>query len=265
MKKGDIIFLSASVPYREEWTADARPSEIEEAIISIARAVFARGGRLLFGGHPSVSPLVSAVAGEYFPADPARRIRPVVTFQSHYFMGRLPDETTEMFRMGWSAIEWTPVETGRDDKHTQKLSLKLMREGMLSPLDAAARDGRQQVPRAMIAVGGMEGIGDEALLFLGRRDLWESPSPRIFSFRSGGGAAARLLQPRMEGLWPRPEDRPSLDEFAKLPKARVNGDIVDIEAEWLERFSVPSDTPFLPYAAMAQWLLDERLEWPHPH
>ena len=39
----DIIFLSASVPHRPEWVADSKPAEIEEAIISLARAVFARG------------------------------------------------------------------------------------------------------------------------------------------------------------------------------------------------------------------------------
>src|SRR5262249_59078396 len=59
MNEGDVIFLSASVPIREGWAEDAQPAEIEEAIVSIARAVFARNGRLLFGGHPSVSPLVA--------------------------------------------------------------------------------------------------------------------------------------------------------------------------------------------------------------
>ena len=52
MRPGDIIFLSASVPVREGWTEDSRPNEIEDAIISIARAVFARKGRLLFTRSP---------------------------------------------------------------------------------------------------------------------------------------------------------------------------------------------------------------------
>jgi hypothetical protein len=265
VKAGDIIFLSASVPHREEWVEGSRPSEIEEAIISIARAVFARGGRLLFGGHPSVSPLVSAVAGEYFPPNPARTVRPVVTFQSEVFKDRLPDKTTEMVRMGWSAIEWTHVEPGSNDKQTQKLSLKLMRQEMLSPLGSRAEREMPQVPRAMITVGGMEGIGDEALAFVQRREQWDAPSPRIFSFRSGGGAAAKLLQPSMEGLWPKPEDRPAPVDFEKLREAWMNGDVVDVEAEWRRHFEPPPDMPFQPYAAMVQWLLDTQLERPRPH
>ena len=55
MKLHDVIFLSASLPYRPPWAMEAQPTEIEQAIVSTARAVFARQGRLLFGGHPSIS------------------------------------------------------------------------------------------------------------------------------------------------------------------------------------------------------------------
>src|ERR1051326_4399648 len=130
MKPGDIVFVSASVPSRPGWTEEARPSEIEEAIVSLARAVFARGGRLLFGGHPSVSFLISSVAGEYFEPDPSRLIRPVITFQSELFRPFLPDETWLLYRMGWSSIEWTPARyVGRDPDRSG--SLRAMREVML--------------------------------------------------------------------------------------------------------------------------------------
>ena len=271
MKSGDVIFLSASVPTRKPWTDDSQPIEIEEAIISVARAVFARKGRLLFGGHPSVSPLVSAVAGEYYPADPARVQRPVVTFQSRLFEESLPDETTELFTMGWSDIEWT------ERRETRELSLALMRDLMLPkpgvPVAAFERN-ELALPLAMIAIGGMEGIRDEAAVFLRRQATWGGPRRRVFSFKSGGGAPARLIAPTIEKLWPPPQDErsPAVDpnaierDFPTLGSAWERGDIVDVETAWQAShpgLEVPEDARFQPYAAIAQWLLDTQLE-PRP-
>jgi hypothetical protein len=266
VREGDIIFLSASVPYREEWIGDSRPAEIEEAIVSIARAVFARGGRLLFGGHPSVSPLVSAVAGEYFRAEPTREVRPVVTFQSRLYEGLLPDKTTEMVRMGWSAIEWTPRAKGKNPDQTKELSLGVMRDQMLPTFDGASGPDQPFIrnklrpPLAMIAVGGIEGIRDEAIVFLRKRQMWEPrQSRRVYSFKSGGGASARLVEPDVQGLWPKPKDRPDDEALKTLREAKAAGDIVDVEAEWHHKFPIKTDAPFQPYAAMAQWLLDTQL------
>ena len=237
MTEGDIVFLSASVPYRPGWTEDASPAEIEEAIVSIARAVFARHGRLLFGGHPSVSPLVAAIAGEYFPADPGRRLRPVITFQSEYYRGKLPDETWQLARMGWSSIQWTPLVTGPDGSKDQAGSLRLMREWMLlgpkAPAEVIAEHGLRP-PKAMLAVGGMEGIFEEARLFGDNRFRWGATPPPIYAIASGGGAAKRLLGP-------------------EAPAGAVG-----LEQEWRRANprALPTDVPVQPYAAMVQWLLD---------
>jgi hypothetical protein len=220
MRAGDIIFLSASVPYREGFREDANPAAIEEAIVSIARAVFARGGRLLFGGHPSVSPLIASIAGEYFPPDPARVERPVVTFQSEFYRGKLPDETWQLVRMGWSSIQWAP-------------NLDVMRDWMLLGKEtppAVIEAHRLRPPKAMFAVGGMEGVVAEADLFLSHREDWGGFAP-ILALTSGGGAARRLPELRktqgLEDLWRR-----------EFPGA------------------LPPDIPVQPYAAMVQWALD---------
>lgn len=257
MNEGDVIFLSASVPIREGWAEDAQPAEIEEAIVSIARAVFARNGRLLFGGHPSVSPLVAAVAGEYFASDPARRIRPVVTFQSEFFRGRVPDETTEMVRMGWSAIEWTRRIPG-DTPDDPDPSLRLMRELMLSGSGDEFKGHELRPPRAMIAVGGMDGVRDEADMFLQKRRMWGlKPLPRVYAFKSGRGAAARLVdRASMTLLWPGKAADHRV--FATLKEALDSRDILDAEDAWRrEHPNVLLQAPFEPYAAIAQWLLDE--------
>jgi len=258
MNKGDIIFLSASVPYRKGWLENVKPSEIEEAIVSVARGVFARNGRLLFGGHPSVSPLIAAVAGEYFAADPARRIRPIVTFQSRFFEGKLPDETTEMVRMGWSAIEWTPAVLGKSPDDPGP-SLSLMRDRMLLGEGDVFKKHELKPPCAMIGIGGMEGIRDEALLFLAKRRAWHvTTRPQIYLFKSGGGAAARLLEPnsKPEYLWP--GRQPNYDLHKALMMSVAERDILGVEDIWRERHPdfLPRQTPFQPYAAMSQWLLD---------
>ena len=220
MKAGDVIFLSASVPYRGGWREDARPADIEEAIVSVSRAVFSRGGRLLFGGHPSVSPLIASIAGEYYPADPERRHRPVITFQSEFFRGRLPDETWDLYRMGWSSIIWTP-----EVPDNQPDSLKLMREAMLRHPETP--------PKAMIAVGGMEGIFEEAEMFLEFREKWDvNPLPPVCAIESGGGAARKLAG---------------------------DGRVTGLERDWWDANpdALPRGIPFQPFAAMAQWFVDK--------
>src|SRR4051812_12552361 len=73
---GRTVFLSASKPTRKldflppsDVPARETDREIEHAALSLARAVFAEGGGLVFGAHPSVSPLIASAASEYFPPD----------------------------------------------------------------------------------------------------------------------------------------------------------------------------------------------------
>src|SRR5439155_26427918 len=65
---GKTVFLSASTPTRQpDLFPPAAEDEIEESVRSLARAVFAEGGHLVLGAHPSISPLIVDVATEYFP------------------------------------------------------------------------------------------------------------------------------------------------------------------------------------------------------
>ncbi len=50
---------------------DEPSTRIEEAVISLARAVFARGGRLAFWHDPVITPIVAGVALEYWVPSPA--------------------------------------------------------------------------------------------------------------------------------------------------------------------------------------------------
>jgi hypothetical protein len=209
----------------------AKPAEIEEAIVSLARAVFARKGRLLFGGHPTVSPLIAAVAGEYFKADPRRDVRPIVTFQSRFFEQRLPDETWALHRYGWTEIIWTDVVHRGSEVETREASLLGMREAML----ASVEDG----PVAMVAIGGMEGVLHEAEMFLARRQAWRHRPP-IYAAGSTGAAAEKLAY-----------------QDSLLTDAPVRS----LERRWRRRHPESEKEiamhGFEPYAAMMQELLDD--------
>ena len=55
------IFLSASVPVRPPYDADARPQEIQAAINALAQVALGRK-KLVWGGHPAITPLLWAAA-----------------------------------------------------------------------------------------------------------------------------------------------------------------------------------------------------------
>jgi len=196
------VFLSASVPsqnrsdrYRRVEDASDR---IADATIAVTRSLLGFGAELVFGGHPSISPLVGMVAGEYFEPGPAEPVRDaarggqpssiqvgtrVHIYQSRAFEGFLPNETTAMVRAGLAEIHWTDAVDGERYNFDEigipqcPMSLLKMRHEMLE----------ERSPDAMVAIGGMEGLEQEAQLF---SELMVGHP--IFVFRSTGGAALLL-------------------------------------------------------------------------
>jgi hypothetical protein len=200
--RGRRLFLSASVPSPERpqfyGGADAH-RQIEDAVISLSRAVFAEGGTLVFGGHPAISPLVAMVAGEYLAplgAEAAgRRERPaapIEIYQSRAFEGFLPDETLMMFRLGYANLHWIDAVDGERfdpkaprDQPPCPRSMEEMRRRMIGEME----------PAAMVAIGGMQGIFDELRIF---RELRRDAS--VYALATTGGAAALLIGRRDPGV-----------------------------------------------------------------
>ena len=194
--KGRLVFLSASFPSAERHpryyeTADA--DELTQAIVSLARATFAVDGRLLFGGHPSVSPLIMMIAEEYLPVDPDQRGEivqsrgfPVVMYQSAAFDSWISEATRRMQNLGLGEIKRTPIaanemliDTSEFDPTQYPESLRLMRDEMIATPDLAGA----------VYIGGMEGIEKEAQLF---REI-HSDLPTYFA-GAPGGAAREILE-----------------------------------------------------------------------
>lgn len=162
------VFLSASFPSgkRAAKFKPFDPGAIADAVTAIVRAVLAAKGRLLFGGHPTITPLVLMVASELDAKGS------VDVFQSLWFEGQITHETRSLEKAGFGEIHWI------EERRTRKKSLQTMRHAML---------GQDRKLVAGVFVGGMEGVLEEFELF---QEL-QPCVPRV-SFVGPGGAAAKL-------------------------------------------------------------------------
>jgi hypothetical protein len=206
---GRFLFLSASAPSRDLELYPRLQMEVEDAVIHLARAVLTKGGRLVFGGHPSISPLVASVAREYLPpnASSPRPARPIQIFQSDAYKRVIPPATSSLEDFGYASIHWTPAKNGEEfdpekDKSQCKSSLRFMREEML-----------KLEPLAMVAIGGMDGVAEEAGLFL------EKTAGRVFALRTTGGVSGELR--KHTGEWLGRQDRPVFQGLQEQLEQRI--------------------------------------------
>jgi hypothetical protein len=132
---------------------------------------------LVFGAHPTISPLVLSVAAELERRDV------IEIFQSRFYQDRIPAETMELVERGFGVLHWTDVVPGKNPKDDGP-SLDLMREAMLGGEALAAG----------IFIGGMEGIFLESDRLSKRQ-----PSTARLPVTAPGGAA-RQLKPSADAI-----------------------------------------------------------------
>jgi hypothetical protein len=238
---GRTLLLSASVPSPARAEAFLRipdsAFEIEQAVISLARTVFSEGGRLAFGGHPSISPLVAMVAGEYRAAgsDPKRE-PPVVIYRSHAFDGYVPRDTMMMFEAGLAREVWVDAVDG------EKFDPSGPRDSPpcpLSVLEMRVRMIKESHPQAMVCIGGMEGVLREAELF-----AQIGQGRPIFALARTGGAAG-LLQG-----WSR--DRAAAFEVTEIDREVLAG----VAAKREGRGFAPAESDITPYPLVMEAIVD---------
>lgn len=164
LSKDGAVFLSAGVPdpSAEHYVGPADTVAISAAVSALLQVTLGRR-RLVWGGHPSITPMVWAFA-ESMGVEYADW---VVLYQSLFFRDEFPDET-EKFR--------NVVFTDRVDGD-QSASLGVMRNRMIEETEFAAA----------VFVGGMQGVRDEYDLFARK-----APQASILPIMSTGGAAAAL-------------------------------------------------------------------------
>jgi hypothetical protein len=203
LKRG-FVFLSASFPSEEQSTRDfatADAAEISQAIVAVARAVLSSNGRLVFGGHPTVTPLVLAVAQEYLPENSAerreihdRRELPVVVYQSEIFTPFVPESIRNLLQWNLGEVRETKKAQNETLEFTQtrklipgtaRKSLEIMRKKMIE----------ETKPFAAFFIGGMQGIRDEANI------CYElDPRCQLFYLGAPGGAARQLAKEKLNAL-----------------------------------------------------------------
>ena len=157
------VFMSASVPdptrpARYYSTADV--VGIREAVRALAEVVISRE-RLVFGGHPAITPLIRHVAERVGYSDR------ITIYQSDYFRTHFPSDNA-FFRN----MVVVPEVAG-----DLRGSLLAMRKAMMTDHDF----------RAGVFIGGMEGIEEEY-------ELFERLAPRSLRLPvASTGAASKLL------------------------------------------------------------------------
>jgi hypothetical protein len=201
MLKGSAVFLSASFPSPGSPTYyhSADPDEMTQAIVALARAVLAVQAGLVFGGHPTVSPLVMMVAEEYLPSSLEERRQmvregtsPVVIYQSRAFRGSISPATRRMQRLGLGKTVWAPpfgpeksLVGETNDPRQFPRSLRMLRRRMLTRHELVAA----------VFIGGMEGIKEEESMF---KDL--QPSKPCYAVGAPGGAARDLASTELSRI-----------------------------------------------------------------
>lgn len=158
------IFLSASIPYQErdkKYYDTADIMAIRDAVRALATVVIPKA-LLVWGGHPSITPLIRIVM-ERMNVNVKQH---VILYQSLYFKDRFPVDN-----FAFEKIILTPATQDLNE------SLAIMRTSLIE--DNNFRVG--------IFIGGMEGINDEFELF-----IQAHPNALILPIASTG-AAARIL------------------------------------------------------------------------
>jgi hypothetical protein len=170
------VFLSASVPDPKRDPSYAETADriaIRDAVRALALVILPRG-RLVWGGHPAITPLIRVVAeGMGITSGDS-----VLLYQSAYFDGDMPDDNAAFERV----ISTPPVDGDREK------SLTAMRLTMLN--DHAFDAG--------VFIGGMEGVIDEYHMF-----RQQHPRAVILPIASTGAAALRIFS---EGRAGYPQD-----------------------------------------------------------
>lgn len=206
------LLLSASIPVHRDpalfepadrqrvaevnrlYVASASPERIRAATIAVTRVALLRGLRLVFGAHPTISPLVLQVAEDVDAVDDS-----ILVFQSDAYRDQLPGSTLQFanWSRGTRSHGQLVLTTRQHDASTVPAAQptpsgpRLLRYDPFPISLRFMRDRMTTVPGLVGAVfiGGMPGVEDEASRFAQRH-----PQLRRYAFDSTGGAAQRLVQ-----------------------------------------------------------------------
>jgi hypothetical protein len=239
------IFLAAEMPRVEDDDDDdlallERDTrlETEEAVISLARAVFAEGGEIAMIEDPVLSPLITLIAGEYLVPQPAEELvrvdsetkgrkswRPVSLYRIESEGLKLHQEVDHMAGLGHVTVATLMTPFRRSDPGAQ--------------IEECLTRAR---PDAMVCIGGNEQVDEQCRIF-----LEQFPDEPLFILAETGGAAAQ---------WG--ERSPFESERVIVFDHHVLGELhrrdLDMQT-WREDRREEPETHFTPYSLIVQLLI----------
>jgi len=173
-----FIFLSVSLPSadrHQKYYLNTNPLNITNAVVSFIENILKRNGKIIFGGHPTISPLVLTIAKKFISTlngekDPVR----IYIYQSEIFKDKISKFTYELLDLGIGKIIWTNGFNDSREKILYNMRVQMLKEHNIS---------------AGIFIGGMEGIEEEFILF---REFY--PENPMYLIGSSGGATKLLFE-----------------------------------------------------------------------
>ena len=166
------VFISVSIPQHNEdntYFMNSNPQDIIDCTSALAYQIFLNKLKLIFGGHPTISPVILSVRNSH-PSQDGQP--PIYIYQSEYFR-KIQSESTQKLAEHFGKIIWT-----KEEKDDRGKSLTIMRKAMLNP---------QNNIDAGIFIGGMEGVLEEYNLF--RENHKAKPA---YVIETTGGAAEKI-------------------------------------------------------------------------
>jgi len=202
-----FIFLSVSLPSadrHQNYYLNTNPLNITNAVVSFIESILKRNGKIIFGGHPTISPLVLTVAKKFIPIlngekDPVR----IYIYQSEMFKDKISKFTNELLDLGIGKIIWTKSFNDLREKSLYDMRVQMLKQHNIS---------------AGIFIGGMEGIEEEFDLF---KEIY--PETPMYLIGSSGGATKILFEKyfKDEKEWVFPWDYNIRELKNKLYKSKI--------------------------------------------
>lgn len=123
-----VVFLSASLASdeRSDQKVDYDYAKVHEIVFTIVEEVINRNGILVFGGHPTITPMIANMISLH--KEETGEYPKIYLYQSKYFKDNYPIEVKEFPSKN---LEETECENMYESEKNKQESLRIMRERML--------------------------------------------------------------------------------------------------------------------------------------